>query len=384
MARSKARTVPEPRLRHASVLVATFLVATFVASDACAQRPAWNFERAYESADIVCVADLAQYLPADEPTWERQKTEAAYRFRVLRLWKGSVPPTLQVSALHGRTWRPDSLRIRNPYGESIWLMTEQPQVEVGERYVLFLWQSRTRRLRMTEAIPLPVAHATLLQLQRTYGPGRVIAYGLPDVPTISFRSIVRQLVEGDSASSIFAARSLAGLSDSAGVGVKTLEATLLTTTNERLRASVALALGRWSLENRQARKACARALAHDDPEVRLAVTTYNAYEDADKRRRDILPRITDTDARVRAAALTRCGGLLRGRNSPTREFLHALSDSVRSVRLAALNELGRVHNEPEVQQAVTALLDDADRIVAEEAQQALQQWRESDQRRLAR
>lgn len=319
------------------------------------------FERAYEISDFVCMADAVEYLPADEPTRLVPETTASYRLRVLHVWKGEPPDTLQLRGAHGKSYNPDGQS-----GSWGFACGGPREFEVGSRYLVFASTNPHHVLphAHTHTRELSLAKADFLELQRTKGPGRSVVLDAGSVPSVSYRSLVRDLEFGDSLAIRSAVHALRELSDSAEVALGPLVGVLERTRSTFLRRQVCNVLGRWSCEDKTARRELFAVMEHPEQKIRLAAVEANCYGSYDEVVKQVLERTSDHAADVRAAALRRSARNLRGDDRLIEECLTALSDTSAIVREEAVLGLRHSTGDSRIIQALERCLDDPHSTVA--------------------
>ncbi len=277
--------------------------------------------------------------------------------RPLHVWKGEPTDSL---ILAGR-------RVSRPHQGSLIVGGDALRhFEVGKRYIVFASYPKTGGLphAHSHTRPLFYAKADQLLLERKIGPGRVVATDIAPIPSVTYRSLVRDLDEGDGSTQLATARALKELEDSSDVVLPALVRAVHRSSPASLRDFACETLVRWSAANKSARGAFLGLMEDDDFKVRLQVglSTIHAYANDDLQRR-ILELRMDPVPEVRAAALRGCAGLLSCEQPPIREYLEALNDTAGIARLEAVCAFQRRMADPAVEAAVRARLTDPDSTI---------------------
>jgi hypothetical protein len=315
------------------------------------------FDKSFEMSDIVCIADAVASIPAPDPTAENTESVSTYLLRPLHVWKGGPPDSLilagrLVSRSHQGSWIIEGDALRH--------------FEVGRRYLVFASYPKTGGwpYAHSHTRELLYAKADQLLLERRIGPGRVVATDIAAIPSVTYRSLARDLDGGDGPTQLATARALKELEDSADVVLPALIRAVHRSSPASLRGFACETLVRWSSANEATCRAFLDLMKDDDFAVRLQVglSAIHAYANADLQRR-VLELRTDAVPEVRAAALRGCAELLSGEQPPIREYLEALRDTAGVARLEAVCAFQRRMADSVVEAAVRARLTDADSTV---------------------
>lgn len=350
------------RVQGVRVLLFLNCLLFLAATPARPLADATTIDRAYEGADIVCIAEGLASVPAPEPTIDQQRTTATYLARVTHVWKGAPTDTLVLFAGHGREYDPEGRDAR-------WFVGcgGPGRVEPGNRYVLFAWIGSDGNARVAGHTRIASGDcAELLWLSRNVGAPRPTVHDAADIPDASLLRMAFELERGDSITGPRAARSLMEFSDSAGVIVPRLSRLLMSPEPRWRRMDACQVLGTWSDHDRAARLAVLRALDRGDKQAKLAVISWSTH-----RRRDmelqwrVFDHRENPDPEVRAAVLEHTSGLATSPYPPIRAYRDALRDPSAEVRMHALLALERSRTDDgDVARAVQDCLDDPDRHVS--------------------
>lgn len=332
------------------------------------------FARACQSAEILCVADAFDVVPAPAPTPEIHSTCVTYHLRVTHVWKGDPPDTLVFGADSGPAYGSGGQQAG--WFSSVYC----PKFATGRRYLVVTRDPRTRRPWPQTSLPicasswtdeLPAAKAQLFILARDFGPGRSVVPDEAPIPEVSYRSLVVDIDGGDSLGQLAAVRAIGELGDSSGIALPAVARAAQRPWPPLLRQRACDLIAHWALENSDALRAYSGLLANADPDVRKAV-----IQAGDGRNKEVLQRRffelrMDPVAEVRAAVLFRGTNLLLGDQPPVREYVECLQDTSALVRIEAIYALEKRIEDPAVKTALESRFADPDSTVAAVARKVI-------------